>query len=105
MSEQQLIDMIVLGGMVAVMLIGFWLGRESRRREPVTLNTTEPFTHVRMIQTNDRCPRCQGWMLEGDSIDYEGNTEITQTMWCLECEAEWMDVYTISMRMLTPIRL
>lgn len=41
------------------------------------------------------CPNCRSDQTEGDSVDFDGRY-CTQRMWCLECDAVWFDVYTLS---------
>jgi hypothetical protein len=41
------------------------------------------------------CPSCRSEQIEGDSVDFDGGY-CTQRMWCLECDAVWYDVYTLS---------
>jgi hypothetical protein len=41
------------------------------------------------------CPKCQSHQTEGDSIDFGGDY-CTQRMYCLDCDAVWFDVYTLS---------
>ena len=106
MSEQALIDLAVIIGFLMCTGIGWWFAKvDSRDKMPQGTLVAEPFTHVRIVQTNDVCPVCNEDGIEGDSFDYEGNTEVTQGMWCHDCGAEWLDVYTLNMRMLHPVRL
>ncbi len=41
------------------------------------------------------CPNCRSDQIEGDSVDFDG-AHCTQHMRCLECHAEWLDVYQLS---------
>jgi hypothetical protein len=41
------------------------------------------------------CPNCQSHQTEGDSVDFDGR-HCTQRMRCLDCDAAWFDVYTLS---------
>ena len=41
------------------------------------------------------CPKCQSHQTEGDSVDFGGDY-CTQRMYCLDCEAVWFDVYTLT---------
>lgn len=51
---------------------------------------TPPSTH-----TASTCPHCGSDAIEGDSYDPEGDS-ITQQVSCLDCDAEWMDVYQLA---------
>ncbi len=41
------------------------------------------------------CPNCHSDQVEGNTIDFDG-PHCTQSMRCLECHADWLDVYTLS---------
>ena len=41
------------------------------------------------------CPNCRSDQIEGDSVDFDGR-HCTQRMRCLDCDAVWFDVYTLS---------
>ena len=41
------------------------------------------------------CPVCESHQTEGDSVDFGGDY-CTQRMYCLDCDAVWFDVYTLS---------
>ncbi len=41
------------------------------------------------------CPNCRSDQIEGDSVDFDG-AHCTQRMRCLECHADWLDVYALS---------
>ena len=41
------------------------------------------------------CPKCHSDQIEGDSVDFDG-PHCTQRMRCLECHADWTDVYVLS---------
>ncbi len=41
------------------------------------------------------CPDCRSDQIEGDSVDFDGR-HCTQRMRCLDCDAVWFDVYTLS---------
>jgi len=46
---------------------------------------------------SDKCPACAAYTVtaEGDSVDI-GATTATQECSCLECGAQWVNVYTLS---------
>jgi len=41
------------------------------------------------------CPKCGCEQIQGDSIEIAGNIA-WQTVGCLDCDAEWIDTYTLS---------
>lgn len=41
------------------------------------------------------CPTCRSEQIEGDSVDFDGPNCI-QRMRCLDCDAEWSDIYVLS---------
>ncbi|HOX57864.1 MAG TPA: hypothetical protein PLC99_13335 [Verrucomicrobiota bacterium] len=41
------------------------------------------------------CPHCRGEDIEGGPVDISAG-EATQEVTCLECEAVWHDVYTLT---------
>ena len=110
MTEQQIIDLGVLIGLMILLVIGFYLGKTSQRLDDeqrmVQRTLLEPFSHVRVQQTNSQCPTCgqDPWEYTdaGSDINFEGDTELTQDVACGHCGAECLDVYTLQMRMLRP---
>ena len=43
----------------------------------------------------EKCPRCGSTEIEGDAIDIIGEFAV-QPVGCMECDAEWMNEYTLS---------
>ncbi len=41
------------------------------------------------------CPKCGSEQIQGDSIEIDGNIA-WQRVGCLDCDAEWIDTYTLS---------
>lgn len=41
------------------------------------------------------CPKCGSEQIQGDSIEIDGNSA-WQKVGCLDCDAEWIDTYTLS---------
>ena len=41
------------------------------------------------------CPKCGSEQIQGDSIEIDGNST-WQRVGCLDCDAEWVDTYTLS---------
>ena len=41
------------------------------------------------------CPKCRSEQVEGDLVDFDG-PHCSQRMRCLQCDAVWFDVYTLS---------
>lgn len=48
-----------------------------------------------LSQKGVRCPYCQCEQVEGGSFDVEAGC-CSQYITCLECLAEWTDIYTLS---------
>lgn len=96
---QTALDMAVIAGMAASALTGWVACLFATPTKKGAPNIIQP-THVRIRQGNDTCPVCYSDQVEGDSIDFEGDSEVTQRMECLDCEAEWLDAYTLTMRIL-----
>jgi len=60
-------------------------------------DSPEPLPHAkRYVEMGGGfCPTCESHHTEGDSVDFGGDY-CTQRMYCLDCEAVWFDVYTLS---------
>ena len=52
-------------------------------------------TNEEYLKNSGSCPVCKGNQVEGDSVDIDGN-EARQAVSCLDCDADWIDVYTLS---------
>lgn len=65
--------------------------------EPVdpTLPPTLPHAKQYIDASGGFCLNCQSHQTEGDSVDFDGR-HCTQRMRCLDCDAAWFDVYTLS---------
>ena len=62
----------------------------------VELGIAEPTVAEQYVQAGGGfCPNCRSEQIEGDSVDFDG-PHCTQRMRCLECHADWTDVYVLS---------
>jgi len=41
------------------------------------------------------CPHCGSKNITGDSVNFEGS-EISQAVYCEDCEADWTDVFKLA---------
>jgi len=67
-------------------------------REPAqesTQDSTLPHAKEYVDAGGGFCPNCRSDQIEGDSVDFDGRY-CSQRMSCLECDAVWFDVYTLS---------
>jgi len=73
-----------------------FLGQDATH-EPAQESTQEALPHARRYveMGGGFCPKCQSHQTEGDSVDFGGDY-CTQRMYCLDCEAVWFDVYTLT---------
>jgi predicted Zn-ribbon and HTH transcriptional regulator len=46
------------------------------------------------------CPVCGSYDIEGDSFDFHDDKRVEQVSRCLKCKKEWIDVYTITNRII-----
>ena len=55
--------------------------------------------HARNLNLNaarpaDECPECGGFRVSGGPVEIDG-FEATQSVYCDECDHEWMDIYRL----------
>jgi len=43
----------------------------------------------------NKCPHCHSDSIEGGQFNTDSN-EVSQSMWCMDCEEGWIDHYTFS---------
>ena len=59
------------------------------------MTLTDEQKRVYLAANGVRCPRCGYEQVEGGNVDIDAGSA-RQPVWCLRCNAEWTDVYTLT---------
>lgn len=51
--------------------------------------------HEYVESGGDHCPYCESGSIQGESLEVSGG-QVTQKVWCCDCEAEWQDSYLLN---------